>query len=60
VVDYANDYFLGLRIAPALIRVFARGPFGMPLSVVVHLFDEAADAGVVERAWQSYLDGLFN
>lgn len=57
-VDYSNAYFLGLRTDTALVRVFARGPFGAPLSVSVHQFGDA-DPEAVRGAWQAYLDGLY-
>jgi hypothetical protein len=60
VVDYSNQYFLGLRDHVGLIRVFGRGPFGMPLSVNMHLFDDGLDTELIARSWQAYLDTLFS
>ncbi|TNC21631.1 SRPBCC family protein [Amycolatopsis alkalitolerans] len=56
VVDYLNPYFLGLRTPDAMYRVFGRNNFGGTVDVSAHLFGGNAGA---ERAWQSYLDGVF-
>ncbi|MFC9328996.1 SRPBCC domain-containing protein [Kitasatospora sp. NPDC057015] len=58
-VDYRTPQFLGLRSHDGLYRFFGRNAFGGPVGVTLHLFGEDADAATAERAWQSWLDGLY-
>jgi hypothetical protein len=60
VVDYATGPFLGVRTADALYRVYDRGAWGGPVTVVCHLFGEDADQERSGRAWQSWIDGVFS
>lgn len=59
VVDYATSPFLGVRTADALVRVYDRGAWGGPVTVVCHLFGEDADQERSGQAWQSWIDGVF-
>ncbi len=59
VVDYLTSSFLGIRTADALYRVYDRGAWGGPVTVVGHLFGEDADHERSRQAWQSWLDGVF-
>ncbi|MCW2916526.1 MAG: hypothetical protein JWN52_4594 [Actinomycetia bacterium] len=59
VVDYRNEYFIGLRTSDALYRFFGRNAFGAPIGITVHQFSADADQKQIERAWQSWLTGLF-
>lgn len=56
-VDYLASAFLGVRTADALYRVYDRGAWGGPVTVVCHLFGEDAGSG---EAWQSWIDGVFS
>lgn len=57
VVDYLSPHFLGVRGADGLYR-FIHG--GHDTVVVGHqVFAAATDRAASERAWQSWLDGLF-
>ncbi len=59
VVDYRTDHFLGIRTSSSLLRFYARGAWGGPLSVGHHLFAENADAEAATTAWQGFLDWLY-
>lgn len=61
VVDYRTEHFLGLRTDGALYRVFARGAWGMPVSVSLHLFDgpDAADPEKAGTRWTEWLAATF-
>lgn len=65
VLDYRNQYFIGLRTADSLYRFFGRNAFGGTVGVVVHRFgtghDADAEPGVkgTEAAWQNWIDGVF-
>ena len=59
VVDYRTDHFLGIRTSNSLLRFYARGAWGGPLSVGHHLFAENADAAEATTAWQGFLDWLY-
>ncbi|WP_433875922.1 SRPBCC family protein [Sinomonas atrocyanea] len=70
-VDYANEYFLGLRTDEAMVRVFGRNLFGDRLGLTVHDFSldtasgTSADAARSARAeqhakaWGEYLGTLY-
>lgn len=70
-VDYANEYFLGLRTADAMVRVFGRNLFGDRVGLTVHDFslgrageavsDAARSARAEEHAeaWGEYLGKLY-
>jgi hypothetical protein len=59
VVDYANDAFLGIRTADALIRVYGRDAWGWPVEVAHHLFGDDVDQTATERAWAGWIAGVF-
>lgn len=59
VVDYRNEYFLGLRTGDAMYRLFGRNHFGVPLGIAVHDFGPGADAKRIESVWQERLNALF-
>jgi hypothetical protein len=58
VVDYANEAFLGIRTADALIRVYGRDAWGWPAGVALHLFGEDVDQAATERAWAEWVAGV--
>ncbi|GAB3271112.1 SRPBCC domain-containing protein [Sinomonas notoginsengisoli] len=66
-VDYANEYFLGLRTGDAMVRVFGRNLFGDRVGLTVHDFslDSASEAVRASRAdqhaeaWRAYLEKLY-
>lgn len=70
-VDYANEYFLGLRTADAMVRVFGRNLLGDRVGLTVHDFSldragESADdaarsarAGELAAAWGEYLEKVY-
>jgi uncharacterized protein YndB with AHSA1/START domain len=59
VVDYARPSFLGIRTRDALYRFFGRNRFGMPVGMVVHVFDDGADADAIKGQWQDWLNGVY-
>lgn len=59
VVDYHNQYFLGLRANNGLYRFFGRGAWGAPVGVSLHLFDANVDREKTEQAWHAWLAGMF-
>ncbi|GAA5170819.1 MULTISPECIES: ATPase [Amycolatopsis] len=59
VVDYLNEYFIGLRTADAMYRIFGRNNFGSTVDVGAHLFADGADEKRVEQAWREFLNGVF-
>ncbi|MEU1556741.1 SRPBCC domain-containing protein [Streptomyces scabiei] len=60
VLDYRDPYFIGLRTADALIRIFGRNHWGHRVGMSVHDFAPGADAGADENAWQGRLNGVFS
>ncbi|MFD3451171.1 SRPBCC domain-containing protein [Streptomyces sp. NPDC058691] len=59
VVDFRNPYFVGVRTADAMYRVFGRNHFGAPVGVSVHDFSGGADGKEAGERWQRWLDGVF-
>lgn len=59
VVDYHNDYFIGLRTDDAMYRFFGRNAWGAPVGVSVHDFAADADPKRSESAWRNWLTGVF-
>jgi uncharacterized protein YndB with AHSA1/START domain len=57
VVDYVTSEALGVRSEDGLYR-FVRGPNGM-VAVGHHLYADGVDADEAERAWQGWLDRVF-
>jgi hypothetical protein len=60
VVDYHNDYFIGLRTGDAMYRFFGRNAWGAPIGVSVHDFAAAADPKRTESVWQNWLTEVFS
>jgi hypothetical protein len=58
-VDYVEETFVGVRSAHGLHRIYGRDRWGWPVSVAHHLFDPDADGAAVEKAWTSFLTGVF-
>ncbi|MCU1549828.1 MAG: hypothetical protein JWR36_388 [Glaciihabitans sp.] len=58
VVDLQDEHFIGLRTDDALYRFFGRNAFGSQVGMTVHHFGDA-DAAVLQRQWQEWIDGLF-
>jgi uncharacterized protein YndB with AHSA1/START domain len=58
VVDYARGPFLGIRTDDALIRFFGRYPFGGPVAVAVHAFDDV-DAEALAGRWRDWLATVY-
>jgi len=59
VVDYVAPTFLGLRAPHALIRFHGRGRIGMPVAVSQHTYLATFDGHSAQRAWESWLAGVF-
>jgi hypothetical protein len=59
VVDYVTDHFAGIRTDDGLVRVFGRGAWGAPVTVVYHVFNDRIDQHKTEQAWRGWLDELF-
>ncbi|WP_214370652.1 SRPBCC family protein [Pseudonocardia sp. H11422] len=59
VVDYVEPAFLGVRTADALLRFHGRAALGMTVAVGHHLYSDDVDRAADERAWASWLEGLF-
>jgi len=59
VLDYRNDWFIGLRTDTALYRVFGRGRWGAPVGITVHDFAPDADADRNTTVWSAWLTALF-
>lgn len=58
-VDYVAPTFLGLRAAHALIRFHGRFTTGMPVAVSQHTYLETFAGDAAQRAWESWLAGVF-
>ncbi|MGY0023133.1 SRPBCC family protein [Streptomyces sp. cg35] len=59
VLDYRNDWFIGLRTDTALYRIFGRGRWGAPVGISVHDFAPDADAAQNEADWSAWLVSVF-
>jgi uncharacterized protein YndB with AHSA1/START domain len=59
VVDYATGSFLGIRSADALYRVYGRDTWGWPVGVAHHLFEDGVDGSAAQRAWETWMAGVF-
>ncbi|MBY8877905.1 SRPBCC family protein [Actinacidiphila acidipaludis] len=59
VLDYRNRYFIGLRTADAMYRLFGRNHFGATVGVSVHDFAADADAAGTGKRWQDWLDAVY-
>ncbi|WP_326669606.1 SRPBCC domain-containing protein [Streptomyces canus] len=60
VVDFRNPYFIGLRTARSLTRVFGRNHWGHPVGISLHDFASDTDIKECESEWQAWLNGVFN
>jgi hypothetical protein len=58
VVDYRNDWFVGLRTDTSLVRIFGRNFFGAPVAVAVHSFTDTP-ADDLTAAWRTALDSIY-
>ncbi len=58
-LDYLTPNFIGVRTTDGLYRFFGRNAFGMPVGLGHHLFAPDATADGAQRAWQSWLAGLY-
>lgn len=59
IVDYLSEAFLGIRTTDALYRFYGRDAWGWPAGVAHHLFAEDVDESAQERAWTTWLNGVF-
>jgi hypothetical protein len=59
VVDYLRPHFLGVRTADGMYRFFARGAWGGPVGLTMHLFADDVDAERTEQSWRAWLQGVF-
>lgn len=59
IVDYINDWFIGLRAENALLRFYGRNAFGGNVDAAHHLFAADADGDAATAAWQAWLAGVF-
>lgn len=55
VLDFHNEYFVGLRTDGALYRFFGRNHFGGTVDLGIYDFAGAPD----EAAWSAWLEGLY-
>jgi hypothetical protein len=58
VVDYRNEWFLGLSTDDAMYRFFGRDAFGAPVALTIHHFGEI-DPKRTSDAWQSWLETVY-
>lgn len=58
-LDYANEWFFGIRTGDALYRFFGRNHFGSVVGLTVHDFSGSADSEATAAAWGRYLEGLY-
>ncbi|MDI9900872.1 SRPBCC domain-containing protein [Rhodococcus sp. IEGM 1409] len=59
IVDYVDDWFIGLRTDNALLRFYGRNAFGGNVDAAHHLFAADADADAATAAWRAWLAGVF-
>ncbi|MCJ0902490.1 SRPBCC domain-containing protein [Rhodococcus sp. ARC_M6] len=59
VVDYLNDWFIGLRTDDALLRFYGRNAFGGNVDAAHHLFADDADGEAANDAWKMWLDSVY-
>lgn len=59
VVDYLNDWFIGLRTDNALLRFYGRNAFGGNVDAAHHLFAADADGEAADGAWKIWLDSVY-
>jgi hypothetical protein len=59
VIDYRNEWFLGLRSADALYRFYGRDRFGATVDAAHHVFGREVDADADQAAWSDWLAGVY-
>jgi hypothetical protein len=59
VLDHLTPHFIGVRTADGLYRFFRRDAWGMPAGLGHHLFAAGVEHEKTERAWQGWLNDLF-
>ena len=59
VVDYRNDWFLGLRSPDTLYRFYGRNHFGGTVDAAHHIFRADVDASAHETAWSDWLTAVY-
>jgi len=59
IIDYIDDWFVGLRTENALLRFYGRNAFGGNVDAAHHLFAADADGDAATAAWQAWLSGVF-
>jgi len=59
IIDYIDDWFVGLRTENALLRFYGRNAFGGNVDAAHHLFAADADGDAATAAWQAWLSGAF-
>jgi hypothetical protein len=60
VVDFRNEWFIGLRTDRGLTRIFGRNHWGYPVGVSLHDFTPGSPIKECEAEWQGWLNGVFN
>ena len=58
-LDYANEWFFGIRTGDALYRFFGRNHFGSVVGLTIHDFSGSGDSEATAAAWGRYLEGLY-
>lgn len=59
VIDYLNEWFLGLRSADTLYRFYGRDSFGATVDAAHHVFGREVDAEAGAATWQEWLAGVY-
>lgn len=59
VVDYLNDWFVGLRTDDSLLRFYGRNAFGGNVDAAHHLFASNVDSEAAAAAWNAWLAGVY-
>jgi hypothetical protein len=59
-VDWLSRDFLGVRTDDGIYRFMHISVFGGPTGVGHHIFVDDLDQAETERAWASWLEGLFS
>lgn len=58
VVDYRDEWFLGLSTDDAMYRFFGRDAFGQPVALTIHHFGEIDPKGTSD-AWQAWIGTVY-
>jgi uncharacterized protein YndB with AHSA1/START domain len=59
VLDYRNQYFIGVRTPEAMYRFFGRNAFGAPVNVAVHDFGSGTPMATQQELWQAVFGSVF-